>query len=294
MEGNTTLRAVLTLPKIYLNLMGRDNAGTYESGRPRQVWPGFDETGRWFVGMSGTAAEGQVYAIDCSREAPTVHKIGGPGTRAPFVVIDGATLLLATNAGAGPGQLAVWDLSGERPRVSARLDIGWTEYLDPSMGAGGVSLEGCGNGGGAGKGWGRSEVWRYGDSGKGRRIGSIRTEEWATSSGENRFIGGSEGVFDIRTGESVRLNGYVPHPKTYRDAHPSINTHFEYLISPDGHWAVGRRYMLEGYPEFSRKFHYSWRWVFDLRSATPERPVIEMPKIQECILQILAVTPRTG
>jgi WD40 repeat protein len=279
-EGRDSFRAVL-IKKGMSGPMELSARGTYARERLREFSPGFDRSGRWFVSASQT---GELYAIDCSKPAPAVYQVGKTSQKPPLLKLDAGKSLIVTSDAMGSKQLQVWRIGSDGPRAQARLNLDWARSPDSDdLSVSFVSESDIVVGAPAGDGKG-VEVWRYRvTDGRRTRIGSLPIEGNWNSSDDGRFLAGSQNVVDAPSPRSFSLKGYIPHPKTYRKTHDETVTDFEYLVSPNGRWAVGRRFILEGYPEFGRTLNYAWRWVFDLAGSNPEYPVMELPRVEEAV-----------
>jgi WD40 repeat protein len=272
LQGDGTLRAVFTGADLGGGITNRRPVGTYAAPQRPQFSPGFDGTGRWFFAAS---AAGRLSAIDCSQASPKAHVLSSGVGEHLFVAADARTTLLLSSAEERSNQFDVWDLSGEVPHARGRLNLEWAAQLNssdpPEVAVAFLSRNEIAISAPA-KAAGTSEIWNYTlPAGVGTRMAGIVINESMSASAEGLIVAGAEGAFDIRKKVEYRLDGLIAGPPAGR---------FAYRLSSNGRWAVGRRFTVEGYPEFGRRSYYTWRQVFDLTSRDPGRAYFTLPAPQ--------------
>lgn len=275
-----TLQALLTAPDMGGGVVNRRSVGGYAPQQRPQFLPGFDNTGRWFLAAS---AVGRLSAVDCSPPLPKVHQIATDLGENLFVAVDGQKSLLVTGAPGEPSQLEAWDLSGQEPKPRGKLDVDWAANLyssdPPKISVAFLSTDRIAISAPA-KAAGKAQVWSYSlPDGARTMLAEVTTDKAINTAADGSVVAGSDGVYDLRKRATYRLDGFVAAPQISS----STETRFEYCLSPNGRWAVGRRYTIEGYAEFGRKSSYSWRQLFDLASPDPRQAVIALPEVERSI-----------
>jgi WD40 repeat protein/type II secretory pathway pseudopilin PulG len=272
MRTDGTLQAVFTGADLGGGIINRRPVGTYGYPERPQFLPGFDGTGRWFFAAS---TAGRLVAIDCTQALPKAHALSIDVGEHLFIAADARTGLLLSSAEERSNHFDLWDLSGAAPHSLGRLHLEWAAQLYspalPEMAVGFLSKNEIAISARA-KTPKTSEIWSYTvPGGVGTRLASIVIHESMSASAEGLIVSGADRVFDVRKKVEYRLDGLIAGPSDGR---------FVYRLSSNGRWAVGRRFTVEGYPEFGRRSWYTWRQVFDLTSRDPDKAHFTLPEPQ--------------